>query len=41
YNHSLGAAIAIIMALAQLVVVVAVLGLRSLFYRGAASGTKG
>lgn len=41
YNHSLGAAIAIIMGLAQLLVVVIVLGLRSLFYRGPAGGTKG
>lgn len=41
YDHSLGAAIAIIMGLVQLVIVVAVLGLRSLFYRGPAAGTKG
>ena len=41
YDHSLGAAIAIIMGFAQLVVVAAVLGLRSLFYRGPVAGTKG
>lgn len=41
YNHSLGAAIAMIMAAVQLVVVLAVLALRGLFYRGPAGGTKG
>jgi len=41
YDHSLGAAIAMIMAAVQLIVVVAVLGARALFYRGSASGTKG
>jgi putative spermidine/putrescine transport system permease protein len=41
YNHSLGAAIAIIMGLAQLLVVVVILALRSLFYRGPAGGSKG
>jgi len=41
YDHSMGAAIAMIMAMVQLVVVGIVLGLRGLFYRGSASGTKG
>ncbi|MDK1377265.1 sugar ABC transporter permease [Sinorhizobium sp. 6-70] len=41
YDHSMGSAIAIIMGLVELVVVVAVLGLRTLFYRGPAGGTKG
>jgi putative spermidine/putrescine transport system permease protein len=41
YDHSLGSAIALIMGAVELVVVVAVLGLRSLFYRGSAAGTKG
>lgn len=41
YDHSLGAAIAIIMGAVQLVIVVAVLGMRSLFYRGPVAGTKG
>ncbi|OLP62050.1 ABC transporter permease [Xaviernesmea oryzae] len=41
YNHSLGSAIAIIMGAVQLLVVLAVLGLRGFFYRGSASGTKG
>lgn len=41
YDHSLGAAIAIIMGLVQLVIVLAVLGLRPLFYRGPVAGTKG
>ncbi|WEX74193.1 sugar ABC transporter permease [Sinorhizobium numidicum] len=41
YDHSMGSAIAMIMGIVELVVVVAVLGLRSLFYRGPAGGTKG
>jgi putative spermidine/putrescine transport system permease protein len=41
YDHSLGAAIAIIMGLVQLVIVRAILGLRPLFYRGPVAGTKG
>jgi putative spermidine/putrescine transport system permease protein len=41
YDHSMGTAIAIIMGIVELVIVVAVLGLRSLFYRGPAGGTKG
>lgn len=41
YDHSLGSAIALIMGAVELIVVVAVLGLRSLFYRGPAGGTKG
>jgi putative spermidine/putrescine transport system permease protein len=41
YDHSMGAAIAMIMAGVQLIVVVVVLGARALFYRGSASGTKG
>jgi putative spermidine/putrescine transport system permease protein len=41
YDHSLGSAIALIMGAVELVVVLIVLGLRSLFYRGPAAGTKG
>ncbi len=41
YNHSLGSAIAMIMGAVQLIVVLAVLALRGLFYRGPAGGTKG
>jgi putative spermidine/putrescine transport system permease protein len=41
YDHSLGSAIALIMGAVELIVVVAVLALRSLFYRGPAGGTKG
>ena len=41
YDYSLASAIAMIMALVQLVIVVAVLSLRTLFYRGPASGGKG
>lgn len=41
YNHSLGSAIAMIMGAVQFVVVLAVLALRNLFYRGPAGGTKG
>lgn len=41
YNHSLGSAIAIIMGVVQFVVVLAVLALRRLFYRGPTGGTKG
>lgn len=41
YNHSLGSAIALIMGAVQLVIVLAVLALRGLFYRGPAGGTKG
>lgn len=41
YDHSLGSAIALIMGGVELFVVVAVLGCRSLFYRGPAGGTKG
>jgi putative spermidine/putrescine transport system permease protein len=41
YDHSLGAAIAIIMGLVQLVVILAVLSLRQLLYRGPAAGGKG
>lgn len=41
YDYSMASAIAIVMALAQLVVVVAVLGIRSLFYRGSTAGGKG
>ncbi|KAB0678831.1 ABC transporter permease [Aureimonas leprariae] len=41
YDHSFGSAIAILMALVQLLVVVAVLALRRLFYRGPTGGTKG
>ena len=41
YDASLGSAIAMIMGAVQLVVVLAALGLRSLFYRGPVGGTKG
>jgi putative spermidine/putrescine transport system permease protein len=41
YDHSFGSAIALIMGAVELIVVVAVLGARSLFYRGPAGGTKG
>jgi len=41
YDHALGSAIAMIMGAVELVVVMAVLGLRSLFYRGPTGGTKG
>lgn len=41
YDHSLGSAIALVMGAVELVVVLVVLGLRSLFYRGPAAGTKG
>jgi putative spermidine/putrescine transport system permease protein len=41
YDHSFGSAIALIMGAVELIVVVAVLSLRSLFYRGPAAGTKG
>jgi putative spermidine/putrescine transport system permease protein len=41
YDYSLASAIAMIMGFVQLIIVVAVLGLRSLFYRGPAVGGKG
>lgn len=41
YDYSMASAIAIIMGLAQLLVVAAVLGLRGRFYRGPAAGAKG
>ncbi|EEY28184.1 binding-protein-dependent transport system inner membrane component [Brucella suis bv. 5 str. 513] len=41
YDYSMAAAIAMIMAAVQLAIVVLVLGIRSLFYRGATSGGKG
>jgi len=41
YDYSLASAIAMIMAATQLVIVVAVLMSRSLFYRGPAAGAKG
>lgn len=41
YDHSMGTAIAIVMGAVELIIVVAVLGLRSFFYRGPAGGTKG
>lgn len=41
YDYSLGAAIAMIMGAVQLVIVVAVLSSRRLFYRGPVGGTKG
>lgn len=41
YDYSLASAVAMIMAAVQLIVVVVVLGLRALAYRGATSGGKG
>jgi putative spermidine/putrescine transport system permease protein len=41
YDYSLASAIAIIMGLAQLVIVLAVLAARGLFYRGPAGRGKG
>jgi len=41
YDYSMGSAIAMIMAAVQLVVVVVVLGVRTLFYRGSTAGGKG
>jgi len=41
YDYSLASAIAMIMGAVQLVIVVAVLGLRNLFYRGPVVGGKG
>lgn len=41
YDYSMASAIAMIMAAVQLVIVVAILMLRNLFYRGATSGGKG
>jgi len=41
YDHSLGSAIALIMGAVELIVVIAILGARSFFYRGPAGGTKG
>jgi putative spermidine/putrescine transport system permease protein len=41
YDYSLASAIAMVMGLAQLVIVAAVLGLRNAFYRGPVSGGKG
>ncbi len=41
YDYSLGSAIAMIMGAVQLIIVVAVLSLRGLFYRGPVGGTKG
>jgi putative spermidine/putrescine transport system permease protein len=41
YNYSLASAIAMMMALVQLIVVLAVLGLRQLVYRGPVTGGKG
>lgn len=41
YNYSLGSAIAMVMGAVQLIVVIAVLASRQLFYRGPVGGTKG
>ncbi|GAB0117758.1 ABC transporter permease [Acidisoma sp. 7E03] len=41
YNYSLGSAIAMIMGAVQLIIVIAVLASRQLFYRGPVGGTKG
>jgi putative spermidine/putrescine transport system permease protein len=41
YDYSLASAIAMIMGFVQLVIVAAVLGLRTVFYRGPVVGGKG
>jgi len=41
YDYSMGSAIAMVMAAVQLLVVLVVLGTRTLFYRGSTSGGKG
>ncbi|HLI14203.1 MAG TPA: sugar ABC transporter permease [Alphaproteobacteria bacterium] len=41
YDYAMASAVAMIMGAAQLVIVVAVLGLRNVFYRGPAAGAKG
>jgi len=41
YDYSMGSAIAMVMSAVQLVVVVLILGIRTLFYRGSSSGGKG
>ena len=41
YDYSMASAIAMVMAAVQLIIVVIVLGLRGLFYRGATTGAKG
>jgi putative spermidine/putrescine transport system permease protein len=41
YDYALASAIAVVMGIAELVVVAAVLGLRSLFYTGSTTGGKG
>jgi putative spermidine/putrescine transport system permease protein len=41
YDYSMASAIAMIMGAAQLIIVVAVLALRGVFYRGPAGGAKG
>ena len=41
YDYSMGSAIAMIMAAVQLVIVVAILGIRTLFYRSSTAGGKG
>jgi len=41
YDYSLASAIAMLMALVQLVIVVAVLGGRTLLYRGSVAAAKG
>ncbi|MCM2292486.1 ABC transporter permease subunit [Allorhizobium sp. BGMRC 0089] len=41
YDDSMGSAIALVMGAVELAIVVAVLGCRSLFYRGPAAGAKG
>ncbi len=41
YDYSMASAVAMVMAFVQLAIVVAVLGVRGLFYRGPAAGAKG
>ncbi len=41
YDYSMASAIAMIMAVVQLLIVVAILGIRNMFYRGSTAGGKG
>ena len=41
YDYSMASAVAMIMAVVQLLIVVAILALRNMFYRGSTAGGKG
>ena len=41
YDYSMASAVAMIMAVVQLLIVVAILGIRNMFYRGSTAGGKG